>query len=258
MTRLDVAFPDRLRHRGRRGGALDFRCDCGDGRLMLSDTALAEAVVTGEAELVRVGPGPDGRTDAAARPAREEEARRRLAYVQDAPTAPRARLATRTSGVWSRPPLAASATPTRLARRRCAGGWPGWATTRARRGCSRTTPARAAACRTSEVAEAIKAEINRCYLRRPPISLVALHGFVHVAVDRLNAGCAAKLDVPGYHAVLARPPREVHEARHGRTSADRAFALVRAAPKAPAPLDEVKRSTTPSPACSWSAPALPC
>lgn len=263
MTRLDVALPDRLRHRGReyrfegrRGGELDFRCDRDNGRLVLTDAALAEAVATGKAELVRGGFGPDGRPDAAARrvadfaarPAREkEEARRRLAYVQDA-------LADGLAGKVGDADLGRSiaAVAVRLgdADPPCARALRGWL---ARAG-DRPSAARLLANHAGkgnraprlapEVAEAIEAEIDRRYMRRPPISLVALHGFVHAAVDRLNEGRAAKLDVPGYHAVrravLARPPREVHEARHGRASADRAFALVRAAPKAAAPLDEVE------------------
>lgn len=263
MTRLDVALSDRLRHRGReyrfegrRGGELDFRCDCDDGRLVLTDAALAEAVATGEAELVRGSPGPDGQPDVAARrvadfaarPAREkEEARRRLAYVQGA-------LADGLAGKAGDADLGCSiaATAVRLgdADPPCARALRGWL---ARAG-DRPSAARLLANHAgkgnraprlaSEVAEAIEAEIDRRYLRRPPISLVALHGFVHAAVDRLNEGRVAKLDVPGYHAVrramLARPPREVHEARHGRASADRASALVRAAPKAAAPLDEVE------------------
>ncbi len=266
MTRLDVALPDRLRHcgreyrfEGRRGGELDFRCDRDDGRLVLTDAALAEAVATGKAELVQGGPGPDGRTDAAARrvadfaarPARDrEEARRRLAYVQGA----------RADGLAGKVGDAdlgrsTAATAARLgdADPPCARALRGWL---ARAG-DRPSAARLLANHAGkgnraprlapEVAEAIEAAIDRRYLRRPPISLVALHGFVHAAVDRLNEGRAAKLDVPGYHAVRraapcspARPPRESHEARHGRASADRAFALVRAAPKAAAPLDEVE------------------
>jgi len=263
VTWLDIVLSDRLRHcgqeyqfEGRRGNELDFRCDRDGARLVLTDAGLAEAVAGGEAELVRGGHRADGRAevlarrvaDFTARPARDkEEARRRLAYVQgahadgltgkvgDADLGHSA--ATTAARLGDADPPAARALREWLAR---AGDRP----TAARlltdhAGKGNRTPRLAA-----EVAEVIETEIDRRYLRRPPISMVALHGFVHAAVDRLNEGRAAKLEIPGYHAVrraaLARSPREVHETRHGKASADRKFALVRAAPKAQAPFDEVE------------------
>lgn len=261
MTRFGVTFADRLRHQGaeysfegRRGGDLDFRRDRDSSRLVLTDAELAAAVARGEAELLRgcraTNPRPELAAarrvaDFAARPAGEkEEARRRLAYVQGARNdglagkagnsdleLSAAATAARIGDV--RPP-GAKALRSWLAR---AGDHPAAArlvTHHAGKG--NRTPRLA-----PEVAEVIDAQIESRYLRQPPISVLTLHRHVRAALDRLNEGRAAKLDIPGYHAVrravLARSPRDVHQARYGKAAADRKFALVQAAPKAPAPFD---------------------
>jgi len=263
MTRLDVVLSDRLRHRGRdlrfegrRGGELDFRCDRNGERLVLTDAALAQAIAEGKAELVRGGSRPNGRADVVARrvadfearPApQKEEARRRLAYVQGARAdglvgkvgdADLERsVASTAARLGDIDPPGARALREWLAK---AGERPSVArllTNHAGKGnrMPRLDP---------DVSEVVEAEIDERYLQRPPISMVTLQQCVRATMDRLNVGRAVELEVPSYHAVrravLARSPRDVHEARHGKASADRKFALVRSAPKAMAPFDEVE------------------
>ncbi len=263
MTRLAVALSDRLLHRGRelrfegrRGGELDFRCDRSSERLVLTDAALAQAIAEGQAELVRGDPRPDGRAnvvarrvaDFAAQPApQKEEARRRLAYVQ----------AARADGLVGKVADADLERSAAAKGERCGDIDPPGA--RALRKWLAKTGERPSVTRllthhagkgnrtprlAREVSEIVEAQIDERYLRRPPISMVTLHGYVHVAVDKLNAGRAVALDVPSYHtvrrAVLARSPRDVHERRHGKASANRKFALVQSAPRAEAPFDEVE------------------
>lgn len=92
--------------------------------------------------------------------------------------------------------------------------------------------------------EIIENEIDRQFLKRPPISMVSLHQCIRAAIDRANEGCAVKLSMPHYdsvrRAVMSRSPRDVHEARFGKPSAERKFALVRSTPQARAPLDEIE------------------
>lgn len=263
MTRLDIILSDHLRYggrdlrfEGRRCDELDFRCDRNGERLVLTDAALAQAIAEGEAELVRGGPCPDGRAgvmtrhvaDFATRPApQKEEARRRLAYVQGAHAdglvgkvgdADLERSAAATAARLGAPdPPGARALRAWLAR---AGGRPSVARLLTNHGGKGNRTPRL----VSEVSEVVEAEIDERYLRRPPISMTTLHGYVCVAVGKLNEARTAKLEVPSYHAVrravLARCPRDMCEARHGKASADRKFTLVRAAPKATAPFDEVE------------------
>ncbi len=269
MTRFEVALSDRLRHRGRelrfegrRGGELDFRSDRNGERLVLTDAELAQAIADGHAELMRGAPRPDGRIDVAARrvadfaarPAAEKEgARRRLAYVQGARAdglvgkignADLERSAASTAARIGDPdPPGARAMRDWLAK---AGERPSAArllTNHVAKGnrTSRLAP---------EVGEIVEAQIDKCFMRRPPISMVTLHDCARAAVDEANKGRAIKLRVPSYHvvrrAVLARSPREVHEARHGKAAADRKFVLVRTTPKAKAPFDELEIDHTPT------------